>query len=494
MPLRTITDAPDEALPLINDTSEWRTYQAYCESVVDSSSPPRSSGLSFSESIPRSRKPSLQLTLDPQPSRSLAIEHNASPVLSAASSPQRYSGSATLLKTGKETKRQTVFSNRRALPRNTTTGKVNHITRAVTPRGSHSLARFKVTAYDRPPSHPRMQRMESSNSPTARTIPRKPLQQSSQYAETGYRPRPLLPLRASAVQDGTQLHHETQNEPLLELSQSQHYAQAAQRGREKDYTSGEESPPPPEHNEHFIFRRPLPSLPYDCSEASQPKQSDTFKEEDSLYTALTSLPRLTYIRSPSRSPCNHSLNDPTQLRSSADLYEPRGLLPELEEETRARRTELKETSLKYQFGEYPPRDADLLPPKPSRRDIFRPQTEYFLNADSDPTRASAPAPSILSSTDVQNGPRPPPWGSYKDLEMQRLQRGDRREVEHLRRHRLTPDSMSTLQKDHSTESLGLKPSIVVAQLAQQIEKEFPEGLGVQSARGGIDWYRCCNVM
>jgi hypothetical protein len=469
------TDAPSEALPLLYTTSGRHPYQSYCETVTDSSSPPRSSGLSLSNSILRSRTPSLDFAFDSQQREPNEAYQNILPVLSAASSPGRYVDDVPLLKTGSGSKRQTSSPNRKQRSSDTTTGSPNHITPAVTPRGSHLLARYKVTAYDRTPSHPRMQQMKPSNGATVRTIPWKPIEREKNYAVTKYHPLPLLPLRTFAVHDGYARLSDTGHEVAIRAQEK------TSTGERLEYPREDEPPPLPKHSDRYVKRRPLPAPPIDYSPPSPSK-----------YPGLTPSPRNDYIRDSSRSHRRNILNHQAQLPLSAELYEPCGLLPEPEDDRQARRrTQPKETTLRYQFGDRPPRVADVPLSKPSRLDLFREQTDAFLYAS--PDQGSTLTPSIYSLAYIQTGPRPPPWRSYEDLEMQRLQRGDQREGEHVPRHRVAMDSRSTLQQDHSTESFGLKPSIVVEQFERQIEREFPDGLGGQAARSESDWC-CCVIM
>jgi hypothetical protein len=484
----TTTYAPGETLPLLYNTSEEAPYQAYCETVIDPASPSHSPGLSLSESILRPRTPSLQFTFTLRQQEPHEVNQNTSLFLSAASSPEHPADDVPLLKTGKESKRQTTSPNCRQWSSDTTPGSPNHITPTVTPRGSHLLAPIKMTAYDRTPSHLRMQQMEPHKIATVRKILRKPIEGEPSYADANYHPLPFLPLRPFAVHDGYARLDEVQDGSIQDVSFGLHAQNGISKGERLKYSNEDESPSPPKHSEYPAKRRPLPDLPHGYSEPSLSRRNI-----DASSCPILSPPRHPpHICELSRSPRKNPFHDPTQLPSLAELYGPRGLLAKPQDDRRARlRTESKATTLRYQFGARLPRGTHVPPSKGSRVDRFHEQTEAFLYAS--PTQEYTPTPSIHSIEYFRTGPRRPPWGSYEDLEMQRLQRGDRRDGEHARRNRMALDSRSTLQQDHSTESLGLKSSIVVGDQDTQIQRKYSNmDVDDQAARG--DAWCCCNVM
>ncbi|KAF1935697.1 hypothetical protein EJ02DRAFT_301476, partial [Clathrospora elynae] len=192
MPLRIQIDAPSEAPPLLHNAPARRRYQPYCETVA-SSRPPSPNPLILQPLHVSISRP-LRTNVDAQPQEHDEADQNKSLVQSAASSPAHHVGAATLLKTGRNSKRKGTSPNRTAASRDTESADPNHITQAVTPRGSHSLASVEVTAYDRTPSHPRMQQSVHFDIATLQTIPRKHIQRQDRYAGMAYHPLPPLPL------------------------------------------------------------------------------------------------------------------------------------------------------------------------------------------------------------------------------------------------------------------------------------------------------------
>ncbi|KAH7555190.1 hypothetical protein BM1_06813 [Bipolaris maydis] len=82
-----------------------------------------------------------------------------------------------------------------------------------------------------------------------------------------------------------------------------------------------------------------------------------------------------------------------------------------------------------------------------------------------------PVPSLHSSTYVQNGPRPPPWGSYDDLALQRRQRQQRNE----RRGRARDETRNLVRETTSSvEDPGEGLSREVNEYREQILSVYPD--------------------
>ncbi|KAF1828358.1 hypothetical protein BDW02DRAFT_584548, partial [Decorospora gaudefroyi] len=447
MPPGIPRDASDEVLPLLDPTSEGRPYQAYCETVT-SSRPPSPQSL-----IPRplciSPKPSAQILFDAHAPKPHESEQNRSLVLSAASSPGSYVDSATLLKTGRNSKSQTQSPNRKLFPKSTVSANSVHITRAVFPRGSHSLAPTRVIAYHQALSHPRVQQLDFVDSGTAQTISRKPVQQHDANVGTNSRPLPPLPLEPVVIEDEyTEMG--AQEEATNHDENRQHFAQTATSiGREEEL--GRIKSLVRKASEDGIQPRQLPSP----SKYNNPRLKVTFEDEVPS-PVLAALPYNAYFRDLSISRQHNVRDNPAQFPSAAKLYEPRGYWSDIEDDRQARRrTQPKDANLKYQFGQLPSRGIHM-PQPPPHRDAYRQQVDH-----SRPPPAHPP-------TDLQTGPRLPPWGSYADLEMQRRQRGNARERAQARAYCLTTDGMATYHHSHSMDSPGKEPSRGVDEYRQQI--------------------------
>ncbi|KAI4714668.1 hypothetical protein J4E89_000349 [Alternaria sp. Ai002NY15] len=179
-------------------------------------------------------------------------------------------------------------------------------------------------------------------------------------------------------------------------------------------------------NCYLVPRRPLPDLPIDISPyhssqrtAAQSASSSHVADGISYHALFES----------SISAREHRVSGSnTQEPTATDPYEPRGHWDDIDDDIRAlRRTQPKDANLKYRFGQLPFFGSASPPLISPLRGNYPHSVGNFTNA----------APSFHSSTDIQNGPRPPPWGSYEDLEIQRRQRGDARERAKVRAYQAT---------------------------------------------------------
>ncbi|KAF2029340.1 hypothetical protein EK21DRAFT_27997, partial [Setomelanomma holmii] len=139
-------DSSGDILPLL-DTTTNRRYQAYCATEASSRHPspdtlaPR----------PLRTKPSPHHERDIEPK--LESHNVAQPT---ATSAKVDDGIATLPK-WKYQSNEPVSANEGSQSRRSMLGNDNHITQAVTPRGSHQLAGSQTMMCDSTPSHSRMQ-------------------------------------------------------------------------------------------------------------------------------------------------------------------------------------------------------------------------------------------------------------------------------------------------------------------------------------------------
>ena len=479
-PLGTPEEGPGEALLLLHDTLPRRPYQAYC--VTEASSRPSSPDNLVPKPLRTSTTPVSRVFIDTESVETEDCDHNKNLTQTAADSPAQYVESATLRRTGQYSKRQTFPPNRKPLPERTRSGNTpNHITRAVTPRGSHSLAPSEVTVCDLPSSHPRMQQSTPSNNESDRIGSHKPIEQCDDLLGTYQRPLPPLPLGAASVIDEEQ-EIGARSADIYRISDEPARSEYIQGANELN-TPNTQAEPLSQSNRYLIPRRPLPDLPIDIS-----------PDHSSQRTAAQSTSSSHVIDGPSYdavfgessiSAREHRVSGSNaQEPTATDSYEPRGHWNDIDDDVRAlRRTQPKDANLKYQFGQLPS-FSSASPP------LISPFRGTFPPLVGNPTNA---APSFHSSTDIQNGPRPPPWGSYEDLEIQRRQRGDARERAKVRGSRLTADSSSMYQKSMSTDSLGKDPSREVEEYREQILGVYPDmEFNGEAGRGDRAW--CCCVM
>jgi hypothetical protein len=481
MPSNIPEDAPNESIPFSYDIPFRRLYQAYC--ITEASSRPSSPDSLIPKPL-RTSAPSLfQTAINTGSADTEKFEQNDSGSQASASDSAQHIESVTLRKTGQYSKRQTPSSNQKPLWERTRLGNnPSHITRAVTPRGSHSLASSEVITYDRPPSHPRMQQLGFANKNTVQPIPRKPIERLGDRVSTYQRPWPPLPLEtASAGSERSQAHSACSGNAYRK-SCKQLYTQhpLALLGLRGFHT---ETSRPYKPNEYLIPQRPLPDPPVETRPSLSGRSATS--EERTTPQSLKEHSNDVGFRGPSRSPRERNfLNRYPQNASAAELYVPRDHWDDVDDGVRApRRTGTRVANLKQQFRQLPSQhSASPLLVSPQSNSYLQP-IYYLANS----------APSPHSSTDIQNGPRPPPWGSYEELEIQRRQRGDARERAKIRANRLTADSASTYQKSLSTDSLSESPSREVEEYREQILGVYPDmEFNGDAGRGDRGW--CCCVM
>ncbi len=481
MPSGTLDEAPSEALPLLHDIPFRRPYQAYC--VTEASSRPPSPDDLSPKPLRTSATPILHVVVDTESADIGTSDQNHSHLQATASSPGKYVESATLRKAGQYSNRQTSLPNEKSLPESTKSGNIsNHITRAVTPRGSHSLASFEVTAYDRPPSHSRMQRSASSNDGTLHKVPRKPLKRHDDHFGVHQRPLPTLPLETALVVG--------EHEQEIDLHNGDTYGRLSEQIHVQPllvtkFLKGSDTKASSlyKQSDSLIPSRPLPDLPINII-PTQLSQGDVL-EHAILPPTLEESSNIAYLNKPSSSPRKDDILDKNACESpAAELYVPRGHWDDVDDEARVlRRTQLRTTNSKNQFGQLSAHHSAWPPSVSLPRDSHLQPVCCLAN----------PAPSFYSSTDIQNGPRPPPWGSYEDLAIQRRQRGDARERAQIRANRLTTDSTSVYQKSISTDSLGKDPLREVEEYREQILGVYPDmEFNGEAGRGDRRW--CCCVL
>jgi hypothetical protein len=479
MPLEIPEEEPGEALPLLYEIFSRRPYQAYC--VTEASSRPPSPDSLIPKPLRTSATPVLQVLIDTESLETQVVDQNNHPTQTTASSPEQYVESATLHRTGKYSKRQTSSSNQESLLECTRSGNTpNHITRAVTPRGSHSLAPSEVTVYDRPPSQSRMQQLTFSSDDSTQVGSPKPIERHNDPLSTYRRPLPPLPRQAASV-TGEHRQNATQSGNSYQVSNRNPFSEDVLVTEELNDSDTKGSPPHKKGNQ-LILRRPLPNLPIDIKpeqETQLAAAEDTLQSPNSKESSND-----TFDESSNSARGHRVLSHNTQEPTAAELYVPRGHWDNIEDDTPAmRQTTLKDANLKCKFGQLPSSHSASPPSISLFRDSYLQPVGHLVN----------PAPSFHSSTDIQSGPRPPPWGSYEDLEIQRRQRGDARERAKIRANRLTADSSSMYQKSISTDSLGKDPSREVEEYREQILGVYPDmEFNGEAGRGDRGW--CCCIL
>ncbi|CAA9958780.1 hypothetical protein PTMSG1_02318 [Pyrenophora teres f. maculata] len=451
MPPDAIPNVPGEALPFIQNTIERTPYQAYCETTTSSSRSSSSRSLMPSPLQIRGR-PSLQTENDSQPPGHDESDQNTLLIQAAASAPRHYIDAVTLLKTGEDCKTQTQRANCDTL---TESAMSNHVTQAVTPRGSHSLASDTVTECNATPSHPRIQQVEYPDCATTRTISRKPIPRDDGYSGTYYRPLPSLPSGEGPFKDDHSAAGDVDDEEESRQIPSQISTLAV-------------SP----KIKYRIKRRPLPS-PYECRGSTGRSENIAIKATHS--SGSLQAPLRPYNRDSSVSLRQDVLYDRAQSIAADASHIPRGHWSDVDNDVpTSRLLEPKNAMLKDKVGQLSPCTPDIPPPTPPHCATFIQPTEYFPKQ---PFPSPASAHSTHSSLDIQNGPRPPPWGSYDALELQRRQRSEARERRMQTRDggvRLIEDTASTYQKSHSTDSLVKEPAREVEVYREQILGVYPD--------------------
>lgn len=472
MPPTTSTDK------LSDDFIERRPYQPYC--VTEASSRPESPDTllprplfstppdtqSTDNNVSSHEDPSLYLVTSPGPS--------------AASNGQIQHGPTTISRTGSDIDIQPDPTNGIAPGVDALLEKLNHIAQAVTPRGSHSLS----SAYHETPSPLRTPRLGPQ------TIPRKPLRIPAHEVSSHERFLPTTP-----TNDDRAANNITAQSESVGLGESAGGCGHVVKSRETPHSAS---------NKMQEDTLPLLSDEYrwnDLVQSAPTVYNSDYATFSHLGTRSNSTEELQKLKSYEDSDTHQALNgslrrsqvwdDSGQLPSSEVLYEPRGLLSDSHEEGWApRRTIPKDARLRYQFGHRPSANIDRPPPTPSHR-ITPFQQPHFDNS----TRSTA---ALLSpGTDMYTGPRPPPWGSYESLELQRRQRGETRERSEALLYRSKMDSASSLRavstRTMSSGDDGMRRE--VEEYREAILALYPDmAFDGDAGDDGVERCCCCIVM
>ncbi|CAO2653169.1 Nn.00g025800.m01.CDS01 [Neocucurbitaria sp. VM-36] len=427
----------NESSPSFHDGPKRRPYQPYC--VTEASS--RAQSPDVLTPLPLRILPPRTEEYDCGAQNRCPAESTPNIPLSqhAASSIKPHDSVAISPKTESKCRGQNPLPNRVSPSGNTTSANPNHITQAVTPRGSHSIASSDATVCNETPSHPRMQWPVSPDTATAQQVSRKPLPGHSNYVGIDHLPPQHLSLWTNKTRVLGYAEFEPRDEGLdkHELRQPPMQPRTSQEVDEDQF------------NEQILGRRTdLPTIGISIDNPTGPSgQMVTLGYE--LPSPNSTVPlRKAYFKVPSRN-SQHSdiMDEHAQFPSSVELYTSSDRLLETNDERMAhRRTQPKDANLRYLFGQRPSRCSNMPPLTPSH---------CRLNQRSDHDDMIGPTlpRSLHSSTDTQGGPRPPPWGSYEALEMQRRQRGDFRERVQARMYRSLLDSSPLLYRGSlSTDS------------------------------------------
>ncbi|KAH4184571.1 hypothetical protein HBI81_242680 [Parastagonospora nodorum] len=480
-------DADAEATGLLKETV-LRPYQAYC--VTEASSRPPS---------PSSLRPQ-PLRVRSSRLQNLGSEPQSLPswpdLQTPATYTQRNGSLAILSKEGKEGNEQHELSNQALPSRCTSLESQDHITQAVTPRGSHPLATSQTRTYDETPSHSRMQQTSRKHVTASTAYRRKALPQHFSDSSMGHHPLPPLPIGRTHLPNlncsasGRPETAEYQEENLYHKS---HGTQSSIRSTEWHHSG--EQPPVTEHRHEDLH---LPTR-----EEIQTRDLTYFSKAiiisplELRTSHVGTLPN--DVPAPSlygRSRPSYACADQPQFESSERLYISRGLLSGMEDDRRAhRRTQPKDAQLKYQFGRRPDIRLDVPPPTPPHRSLPKSTPIKQTFKPTDPLRSNALLDQPLffpyASPKTGPGPRPPPWGSSDNLELRRQTRSDAREREDAR---ILRDSGSSFYKSSdSTESMRENTMRrEVEEYREQVLRLYPdlEFDGKKNEEGGCCWCLC----
>jgi hypothetical protein len=472
-----------ESLPLLRNESNPRPYQAYC--ITEASRPP-------TPDVPTPKPLRIRTPL----ATPLAEQRESEPRQSTINSIVKAlaikfeQGCITTCQVERDKEHgRGIPPNENPRSGNTSLEIDDHIVQAVTPRGSHPLMTTESTVCDRTPSHLRMQQSSPTYVALSPTYRCKPLPHHANIATMEHRPLPPLPL-----------------EPILNagvydliservLCQSPTPSRRGDQQNKTPYTSFD-----PENGGLQATSSPSRYLDRDPTETLR---SGNTSEAEVSYTDLRSLQADGFSqRCCPAAQQDEALLGVTQLPSAEELYNPHGLLADMEETRRAhRRTRPKDAKFRYLFGSRPPVRLDNPPPEPPHRPApiltSIPQSNNVSDQPSTDTYFFAPQPSSTpAKVDTQAGPRPPPWVSTDNLEMRRQMRSDAREREDARKYRLTTDSgSSTYKGSDSTDSLRENTMRrEVEEYREQVLRIYPDLEFDGRAGEGRRRRWCCVVM
>jgi hypothetical protein len=478
IPPDTQSDEAIESLPLLNTESGRRPYQAYCVTEPPSRAP------SPDMLIPR------PLRIRAPPDQPLNPESRHVPsdaLLQVSTAPTGKNDNLAIIpRQNCSSSAQQESSNQRTWSQDIMLEHQHHITQAVTARGSHPLMASQTAMYDRTPPHLRMQQTPLRYVATSLSYQQKPLPQHVNTVAMDSRPLPPLP---DETLDAPDLETSQWADNLLlngNAEQALRVPRALIETSEDDQLGG--SLPVVDYNSKVLHIPPevpqeVEGYVDDYEELFQPRVGYQINPAPPSFHEPRSdiLPR-SHNTFPAQS---RYLDEPVRPPSSTSSYIPRGLFSDIGHDTRAfRRTEPKDAKLKYQFGR-----------RPSLR-LFAPLPPPLHTSISQPI---FPHPSSLSNTQrfarpispsYTDGPRPPPWGSIDELQVQRQSRSEARERHDARKYRMSLGSKGS----SSTESLrGAEMRREVEEYKAQVLRVYPDmEFDGEAGKGGREC--ACNVM
>lgn len=467
-----------EASSLLHDTPEVRPYQAYCDTEIPSCPP---SPENLAPSPLRVRKVYLeQIDMSAQASIIDASEQEISLTRVATSGPDKQVDFSRSIPMGSHIGKQNQRMDQRSFLGITSSATSDHTTQPINLRGSHSPSDDEVTAYDSESAIARVQPPEHIDRVTERTIPRRPVPENMGVLGITYRPLPQVPL------EKVQLESQDRSQ-----STSEHVcAQCPLRTMEPTDERMEER----DGKIYLRYRHGVHDVP--CMSSSDPPGYDEpsaailrLLPEDSLPSAPSSPAYNAHVRH-----CGQTAPETfggTHTRHSSST-EP-GNAPENVHGTNNEATvglsdQFEDINLESPNAQLPPQI-----PEPAFQTRFhRRSHELFFQVPSY-TRPH-PAPLLHSSTDLQNGPCPPPWGTYDDLALQRRQRNERRGRTYNTPVTIVQGTTLTHQQTLSVVDGGEGLSREVNEYREQILRVYPDmAFDGHAGEGGRE-FRCCVVM
>lgn len=479
-------DEQASSTPLIHDDPPRRPYQAYC--VTEASSRPCSPDLF----IPTPTK-----TTSKQARPQHAARSSSTLNLTCSSATTRSKDEQHEVDPGQE---KNYSQNEEAqanhiLPLQVT-AEVNeqHITQDVTPRGSHRTTSAQAYTYDQTPSHPRMQHPGHPEVTALDPIKSKSLKEHAAPASIQH-PLPPLPTKVNLNRRNDELHFDISVANSLSPTRGYRVEKTSETSSAIRVLSDRVASPisslQTRKGDHqclptgniYSYRKPLPER----------KQSAPQATVQIFSSPISSLRK---NRGSQRNLLSGNVDVQAQLPSATELYSPRSLRSNTEAAQQAcRRTQPKDARLKYQFGRRPSfRIASRF--RSQRRDnssqLGFTQYDSTTHLRSD---FSTSTPSLDASVDTQAGPRPPPWGSYDVLEMQRSIRGDARERADARNLRSRADTGFSMHNGSvSAEEESLRRE--VEEYREQVLRLYPDLKFDGTAGDGVrkDGWCCCVIM
>lgn len=485
-----------ESLLFLPDKPSPRPYQAYC--ITEASSRPPSPEVFTPQPC----------CIPPSPIKECAVEpqflSNSSATRLLANKVHEDGSPATSPSSKFANNGQQKTSNVSSCWRDTELVDQYHIAQAVTPRGSHPLAGNQIPMYDRAQSQSRMQQSVPVYVATSRAYQRKPLPRTANDADIEPHPLPPLPAQLTMGLDDGRSNAQSDGVSPIDVNQgctSQEPRKFAQSKRDQS----EESFSMAVCSKEDPHRLPPHIAIVTDNQAQLPKKSVTSQDEV-LPPAIQVHEDDISSRVRDGESSGTSLPDAqAQLPSSTQLYAQRTALDDMDEDRRAyRRTQPNDAELKYQFGRRPSETLSVPSPTPPLRQS--PQLPLLSQVIDSPVEQSTDhdfvplllSPSVRPLSESRAGPRPPPWRSYEDLEMQRRTRSEIREREDVRKYRMTLDatsSSSVCKASGSLNSFGESPMRrEVEEFRVQVLSIYPDLKFDESGRKEEREWRCCCVV